>query len=101
MSSSSTTTRSERPIVDAALFTVLAFLITWGTGMLIVLSTHANLVNGAHQVEHPIPLPFPVAIALVMIGVGGARERSEKSGAERSLGPKCLEVVLCKGRYWV
>jgi membrane protease YdiL (CAAX protease family) len=62
------TSRSERPILDAALFSVFAFLITWGTGMLIVLSTHANLVNGAHQVEHPIPLPFPIAIALVMIG---------------------------------
>ena len=62
------TSRSDRPILDAALFSVFAFLITWGTGMLIVLSTHANLVNGAHQVEHPIPLPFPIAIALVMIG---------------------------------
>ena len=68
MSASSTTSRSERAILDAALFTGFAFLITWGTGMLIVLSTHANLVNGAHQVEHPIHLPSPLAIALVMIG---------------------------------
>ncbi len=28
----------------------------WGTGMLLVLSTHAGMVNGAHQVQHPIPL---------------------------------------------
>ena len=56
--------------------------------MLIVLSTHANLVSGAHQIEHPIPLPFPIAIALVMIGGFGpflaatavTRLRSGKAG---------------------
>ena len=63
-----TTKAPERPILDTALFALLAFMITWGTGMLIVLSSHANLVNGAHQVQHPIPLPFPIAITLVMIG---------------------------------
>lgn len=68
MTASPGSSPSERPIVDAALFGVLAFLITWGTGMLIVLSTHANLVNGAQQVQHPIPLPFPLAITSVMIG---------------------------------
>ena len=36
--------------------------------MLLVLSTHASMVNGAHQVKHPIPLPMPVAIMLTMIG---------------------------------
>ncbi len=30
--------------------------VAWGTGMLLVLSTHAGMVNGAHQVQHPIPL---------------------------------------------
>jgi uncharacterized protein len=60
-----------RPIFDTVLFAVLAFLITWGTGMIIVLSTHANLANGAHQIQHPIPLPLPAAITLVMIGAFG------------------------------
>jgi len=45
----------ERPILNTVLFGLIAFLITWGTGMVIVLSTHANLVNGARQVQHPIP----------------------------------------------
>ena len=67
-SPSDTTKAPERPILDTALFALLAFMITWGTGMLIVLSSHANLVNGAHQVQHPIPLPFPIAITLVVIG---------------------------------
>ena len=62
---------ADRPIGDTALFGILAFLITWGTGMLIVFSTHANLVNGAHPVQHPIPLPGPLAIILVMIGAFG------------------------------
>src|SRR6516164_9870846 len=59
-----TTKAPERPILDTALFALLAFMITWGTGMLIVLSSHASLVNGAHQAQHPIPLPFPIAITL-------------------------------------
>ncbi len=58
----------ERPMADVALFAVFAFLITWGTGMLLVLSTHAGMVNGAHLARHPIPLPLPIAIALIMIG---------------------------------
>jgi membrane protease YdiL (CAAX protease family) len=49
----------------------VVFLITWGTGMLVVLSTQAQLVNGAHQIQHPIPLPLPVAIILVIIGGWG------------------------------
>jgi hypothetical protein len=61
----------ERPILNTVLFGLIAFLITWGTGMVIVLSTHANLVNGARQVQHPIALPLPVAITLVMIGAFG------------------------------
>src|SRR5215470_5601173 len=52
-------------------FSVLTFLITWGTGMLLVLSTHAELVNGAHRVEHALPLPLPIAITLAIIGGWG------------------------------
>jgi membrane protease YdiL (CAAX protease family) len=52
-------------------FSALTFLITWGTGMLVVLSTHAELVNGAHRVQHAFPLPFAAAIALIVIGGWG------------------------------
>ena len=62
---------AEYPLADTALFAGFAFLITWGTGMVVIFSTDANLVNGAHQVKHPIPLPLPVAISLVMIGTFG------------------------------
>lgn len=68
MSDSSAPPVRDRPLLSFFLFTVVAFLITWGTGMLVVLSTHSSLVNGAQPVAHPIPLPFPVAIALVLIG---------------------------------
>jgi len=61
----------KHPLLDVGLFAMVAFLVTWGTGMLIVLSTHAELVNGAHQVPHPIPLPRPIALILVMIGAFG------------------------------
>lgn len=56
---------SERPVRDTILFT---FLITWGTGMILVLSTHANLVNGARPAQHPIPISTPLAIILMVIG---------------------------------
>jgi hypothetical protein len=36
--------------------------------MLLVLSTHASMVNGARPIAHRIPLPLPVAIILTMIG---------------------------------
>jgi uncharacterized protein len=36
--------------------------------MLVVLSTHSEIVNGAHRVQHAIPLPLPVAIVLVIMG---------------------------------
>jgi hypothetical protein len=58
----------ERPVLSFLLFAVLAFLISWGSGMVLVLSTHASMVNGAHQIMHPIPIPFPLAITLTMIG---------------------------------
>jgi hypothetical protein len=46
----------------------MAWLITWGTGLTVVLSTHFDLVHGAHRVAHPIPLALPIAIILVLIG---------------------------------
>lgn len=58
----------EHAILNGIFFAALAFLITWGTGMLVVLSNHANLANGATQVRRAIFLPFPLAITLVMVG---------------------------------
>ena len=57
-----------RTFLSILLFAALAFLITWGTGMAVVLSTHADLVNGARQVQHPIRLPLALAITLIVIG---------------------------------
>jgi len=62
---------SKRRVVSILAFVVLTFLITWGTGMVVVLSSHAELVNGAHRVQHAIPLPLPVAIALAILGGWG------------------------------
>jgi len=58
----------ERAIVRIVVFAALTLLTTWSTGMLVVLSTHAELVNGAHRIRHPFSLPFPAAIALIVIG---------------------------------
>ena len=58
-------------IVKIFLFFGLAFLITWGTGMVVVFSTHSELVNNVQPVAHPIPLAFPLAIFLVVVGSFG------------------------------
>jgi membrane protease YdiL (CAAX protease family) len=52
-------------------FAALAFLITWGTGMLVVLSDHAGFVNGAHLVPHPMRIPLPVVFLLLTMGSYG------------------------------
>src|SRR5262252_1003795 len=55
-------------VAEILRFVGLTFLITLGTGYVIVLSNHAELVHGAHQVQHPIRLPLAIAIVLVIIG---------------------------------
>src|SRR5215472_18663062 len=52
-------------------FTALTFLITLGTGLLVVLSDRAQLVNGARPVQHPLSLPMPIAVALIVVGGWG------------------------------
>ena len=52
-------------------FTALTFLITLGTGLLVVLSDRAHLVNGARPVQHPLSLPMPIAVALIVLGGWG------------------------------
>jgi hypothetical protein len=47
MNPSNTAKAPERPILNTALFALLAFMITWGTGMLIVLSTHFTVNTAA------------------------------------------------------
>jgi hypothetical protein len=49
-------------------FTLLTFVITLGTGILVVLSNRAQLVNGARPIPHPLPLPMPLAITLIVLG---------------------------------
>jgi uncharacterized protein len=52
-------------------FEVGAFVITWLTGLAVVLSTQATLVNGAHAVTHPLALPMPAALILLVLGAYG------------------------------
>jgi hypothetical protein len=49
-------------------FATLTFLITLSTGILVVLSERAQLVNGARPIQHPLPLPMPLAITLIVLG---------------------------------
>ena len=59
MQSESVSRIGGHPIATIFLFFALAFLITWGTGMVVVFSTHSQLVNNVQPVAHPIPLAFP------------------------------------------
>jgi len=52
-------------------FSALTFLITLGTGLLVVVSDHSGLVNGARPIQHPFPLPLSIAIFLIVIGGWG------------------------------
>src|SRR5215472_7697728 len=61
-------TEKGHAVAEILRFVGLTFLITLGTGYVIVLSNHAELVHGAHQVQHPIRLPLAIAIVLVIIG---------------------------------
>jgi len=61
----------KRSLLGVLSFVAVTFLITWGTGMVVVFSEHAELVNGAHRIQHAIPLPLPIAIVLVIIGGWG------------------------------
>ena len=63
--------RSDHPVADFALFALLALLITWGSGELLVRSTHARMVNGVPVPPHAVPLPLPFAIVLQMTGAFG------------------------------
>jgi membrane protease YdiL (CAAX protease family) len=58
----------KRVAVRTLRFTILTFLITLGTGILVVLSNQAQLVNGARPTPHPPPLPMPLAITLIVLG---------------------------------
>ena len=49
-------------------FITLTFSITLSTGILVVLSNRAQLVNGARPIPHPLPLPMPLAITLIVLG---------------------------------
>ncbi len=62
------TTVRTRLVLRALVFGLVAFGITWLAGLLVVLSTQAMLVNGAHVVAQPIDLPAPLAVTLVLIG---------------------------------
>src|SRR5215831_6880366 len=80
-------------------FSALTFLITWGTGILLVLSTHSELVNGAHRVEGAFPVPLPVAITLAIIGGWGPGFAALLCAAWDS-GLAGVRELLCQFRRW-
>jgi len=90
---------SKRRVVSILAFVVLTFLITWGTGMVVVLSSHAELVNGAHRVQHAIPLPLPVAIALAILGGWGPSLAALAATAGES-GRSGVRELLQQFRRW-
>jgi membrane protease YdiL (CAAX protease family) len=61
----------KRAATRTVLFTALTFLITLGSGIVVVLSDRAQLVNGARPIQHPLSLPMPIAVALVVVGGWG------------------------------
>lgn len=86
-------------VIHALRFFALAFLITWSTGMLVVLSNRSDLVNGARRVQHPIALPFPVAIIFVIIGGWGPALAAVISTAWDS-GRAGIRELLGQFRRW-
>lgn len=79
MRSSQSTQTVDHPLLSFLLFSVLAFLITWGTGTAVVFSTHSEMVNGAQPPAHPVPLPFALVVLLLLIG---------------AYGPACAAVIV-------
>ena len=49
------------------LFFLLAFAITWATGISVVLSNQSGLVNGPPEPQL-LTLPFPLALLLILVG---------------------------------
>jgi uncharacterized protein len=64
-------TVSTRRMYTVLVFAVGAFAITWATGLAVVLSTQAQLVNGAHVVPQAIALPTAVVVTLLFVGAYG------------------------------
>ena len=62
---------TKRAATRTVRFTALTFLITLGSGIVVVLSDRAQLVNGARPFQHPLSLPMPIAVALIVVGGWG------------------------------
>jgi membrane protease YdiL (CAAX protease family) len=52
-------------------YAVCAFLITWLTGLAVIFSPQATLVNGANVVAHPLAIPGPLVVILLFVGAYG------------------------------
>jgi len=69
-----------------AAFWALAFLVTWGAGALVAVSTQATLVNGVSIGRRALPLSLPGAIVLLLVsGSGPAIAAIVVSAAEAGL----------------
>jgi membrane protease YdiL (CAAX protease family) len=77
----------------------VTFLITLGTGILVVLSNHAQLVNGARPIRHPLVLPMPIAVTLIVLGGWGPGLAALAVTAWESGGPGVREL-LQQFRRW-
>ena len=62
-----TPSHSHKAIGWVLLFFLLAFAITWATGISVVLSNQTALVNGPPEPQL-LTLPFPFALLLILIG---------------------------------
>jgi uncharacterized protein len=54
-----------------AAFWALAFLVSWGAGILVAVSNQSALVNGVHVQSGALPIPFAVALLLLLISGSG------------------------------
>ena len=84
-------------VLRVLLFGLAAFGITWLTGLLVVLSTQASLVGGAHVVSQPLDLPTPLVLTLLLIGgYGPALAAAALSATE----PGGVQALLQQFRRW-
>jgi len=80
-------------------FAVGAFAITWLTGLMVVLSTQAEMVNGAHVAPHAIALPTAVVVTLLFVGAYGPALAAVAVAAAES-GRAGVRALLGQLRRW-
>ncbi len=95
------TTVRTRPVLRVLLFALAAFGITWLTGLLVVLSTQATLVSGAHVLPQPIDLSAPLVLTLLLIGGFGPALAAVALSATEPGGASVRALLRQVGRWRV